>query len=252
MGNQALAVESATEPVRLSSEIGIQIYADGADLESMVAAYERGLADGFTTNPTLMAQAGVPDYRTFAMEALAAVSDVPISFEVFADEFEEMGAQAREISSWGDNVYVKIPVSNTHGDSSVGLVQELSADGLKLNVTAVLTLDQVREMAAALNPDVPAIISIFAGRIADTGVDPCPAMQEAVEICKPNPNIKVLWASPREVLNVYQARDCGCHLIALTPSLIKKLPLRNKDLAEFSRETVQMFYDDAARAGYRL
>lgn len=218
----------------------------------MIAAHRRGIADGFTTNPTLMAKAGVPDYREFAREVLAAIPSLPISFEVIGDEFDEMGRQAREIASWGENVYVKVPVCNTRGESSVPLVCELSAEGVKVNVTAVLTLDQVRAVAEAVAEDTPSIISIFAGRIADTGRDPVPTMREAVRICARRPRLKVLWASPREVLNVYQAEACGCHIIALTSDLLSKLHLRGKDLTEFSRETVQMFYDDACRAGYTL
>lgn len=230
----------------------IAIYADGANVAEMLSAYERGHVDGFVTNPTLMAQAGVPDYRAFADEVLAAVPQLPISFEVIADEFEEMGRQAREIASWGENIFVKVPVCNTRGESSMPLVQELSAAGVKVNVTAVLSLDQVRGVADAVDESTPAIVSIFAGRIADTGRDPVPFMREAVRLCAVRPNLRVLWASPREVLNLYQAEACGCDMIAMTPPLIDKLRLRDKDLTEFSRETVQMFYDDACRAGYTL
>lgn len=231
---------------------GIAIYADGASVSDMIAAHRRGLADGFTTNPTLMAKAGVPDYRKFAQEVLAAIPNLPISFEVIADEFDEMGRQAREIASWGENVYVKVPICNTCGESSVPLVRELSGDGVKVNVTAVLTLEQVRAVADAVAVETPSIISIFAGRIADTGRDPVSVMREAVEICARRPELRVLWASPREVLNVYQAEACGCHIIAMTSELLAKLHLRGKDLTAFSRETVQMFYDDACRAGYTL
>ncbi|HEX6938361.1 MAG TPA: transaldolase [Longimicrobiales bacterium] len=231
---------------------GIAIYADGASVTEMIAAHRRGLADGFTTNPTLMAKAGVPDYRGFAREVLAAIPDLPISFEVIADEFDEMGRQAREIASWGENVFVKVPICNTRGETSVPLVRALSREGVKVNVTAVLTLDQVRAVADAVAEETPSIISIFAGRIADTGRDPIPVMREAVEICSARPGLRVLWASPREVLNVYQAEACGCHIIAMTMDLLGKLHLRGKDLTEFSRETVQMFYDDACRAGYTI
>jgi transaldolase len=230
----------------------IDIYSDGANVRDMVNAYKGREVDGFTTNPTLMAKAGVPDYRAFAREALAAIPDLPICFEVFADEHAEMASQAREIASWGDNVYVKIPICNTLGESSVPLVRELAADGLKLNVTAAMTAEQAREVVDAVAEDTPAILSIFAGRIADTGRDPVPIMNDVVSICARKPQLRVLWASPREVLNIYQAQECGCHIIAVTPDLRGKLSLRDKDLTDFSRETVQMFFDDASRAGYRL
>lgn len=236
----------------MGRELGIGLYADGANVKEMVAACRDGLADGFTTNPTLMARANVPDYRAFAAEVLDLVADLPISFEVFADDFDEMGAQAREIASWGPNVFVKIPVMNTRGESAVPLVRDLAAEGLQLNITAVLALEQVEAVVDVVPDDQEAIVSIFAGRVADTGRDPIPLMTRAVAIASIKPRVKVLWASPREVLNVYQARDCGCHLIALTPDLIHKLSLRDKDLVEFSRETVQMFFDDAQRAGYTL
>lgn len=240
------------EPAAAIRDLGIEIYSDGADVDEIVEAYRTGMAHGFTTNPTLMAKAGVPEYRAFAKEVLEAVPDLPISFEVFADDARGIASQAREISSWGPNVYVKVPVCNTSGESSAPIVRELTSDGLKLNVTAVLALEQVEETLAALTEGVPAIISIFAGRVADTGRDPMPHMRRAVEMCSSNPDVRVLWASPREVLNVYQAAECGCHLIALTPDLIRKLPLKGKDLGTFSRETVEMFYDDAQRAGYTL
>lgn len=231
---------------------GIDIYADGANVRDMVAAYRSREVDGFTTNPTLMAKAGVRDYRAFAREVLQTIRDLPVCFEVFEDGFEAMGRQAREIASWGENVFVKVPITNTRGESSVPLIRELTADGLRLNVTAVLAPSQYRAVIDAVNPDVPAILSIFAGRIADTGRDPVPLIREAVEEAKRRPRLKVLWASPREVLNIYQAEACGCHIIAVTPELRAKLPLRGKDLEEFSRETVQMFRDDAVRAGYTL
>lgn len=230
----------------------IAIYADGANLGDMVSAYRRGLADGFVTNPTLMAKAGILDFRAFAREVLEAIPSLPISFEVIADEFEEMGEQAREIASWGESIFVKVPICNTRGESSLPVVRELSREGVKINVTAVLTLEQVRGVADAVAEETPAIVSIFAGRIADTGRDPVPVMREAVAICARRPKLQLLWASPREVLNVYQAEECGCHIIAMTPDLLAKLRLRGKDLTEYSRETVQMFYDDACRAGYVL
>jgi len=230
----------------------IAIYSDGANVAEMVSAYRRGIADGFTTNPTLMAKAGVPDFRAFAREVLSEIRDLPVCFEVFADDFGEMAQQAREIGSWGENVFVKIPIMNTRGASSLPLVRELSREGLKVNVTAVLTLEQVAGVVDAVAEETEAIVSIFAGRIADTGRDPVPVMREAVAMAKVRPRLRVLWASPREVFNIYQAEACGCHIIAATPDLLAKLPLRGKDLTEFSRETVQMFFDDGRRAGYTL
>lgn len=230
----------------------IDIYSDGANVRDMVFAYRSGLVDGFTTNPTLMAKAGVPEYRGFAREVLAEIRDLPVCFEVFDDELPGMARQAREIASWAENVFVKVPVTNTRGESTLPLIRELTREGLRLNVTAVLAFTQARAVVEALDVDTPAILSIFAGRIADTGRDPVPLMLEAVALARPKPLLKVLWASPREVLNVYQAESCGCHIIAVTPDLRSKLSLRGKDLVEFSRETVQMFFDDACRAGYRL
>jgi transaldolase len=237
---------------QIGRELGVGIYADGARIPEMVAAYQDGTADGFTTNPTLMARADVPDYRTFARQALERIVDVPISFEVFADDLAEMGKQAREIASWGPNVFVKVPALNTRGESTVPLVRDLAVEGLRVNVTAILALEQVAEVLEVLPPEQPAIISVFAGRVADTGRDPVPHMKEAVSMAAGHPGVRVLWASPREVLNLYQARDCGCDLIAITPDLLAKISLRGRDLREFSRDTVQMFFDDATRAGYQL
>jgi transaldolase len=228
------------------------VFCDGADVREMLAEYGADNVDGFTTNPTLMRKAGVADYVAFAHEALAVIRDLPISFEVFADEFVEMERQARIIASWGANVYVKIPITNTRGEQSLDVVRNLARDGVKLNVTAILTLEQVRAVCEVLNPAVPAIVSIFAGRIADTGRDPVPVMREAVRIVARLPLGQVLWASPREVLNVYQAEECGCHIVTATKGLLDKLPMKGKDLTELSRETVQMFFDDARRAGYTL
>jgi transaldolase len=230
----------------------IALFADGANLEDILAVYRAGAVQGFTTNPTLMWQAGVTDYVAFAHEVSAAIKDLPISFEVFADDFAGMERQARLIASWGDNVFVKIPVTNTRGDSSRGVVRRLSSTGVRVNVTAMLTMDQVREMCEVLDPKVPSILSLFAGRIADTGRDPEPVMREAVRTVSRLPLAKVCWASPREVLNVYQAEACGCHIVTCTKALLDKLALRDKDLAEFSRETVEMFFRDAQRAGYTL
>jgi len=230
----------------------VAIFADGANMAQMLEAYRAGSVDGFTTNPTLMAKAGISGYEAFGREVLAVIRDLPVSFEVFADDLDGMAAQARKLASWADNVFVKIPIMNTTGDSTLPLVRELSSDGLKVNVTAIMTLDQVCEVVAAVDRQSPAICSIFAGRIADTGRDPMPYMREAVRICAAKPRLRVLWASPREVLNVYQAEECGCHIIAATPDLVAKLPLKDKDLTDFSRETVEMFFRDAKKAGLSL
>ena len=230
----------------------IKIFADGADKTGMLSMYKNPRIDGFTTNPTLMRKAGITDYIGFAKEILQTIDDKPVSFEVFADEFEEMERQAREIATWGSNVYVKIPVTNTKKLSSASLIKKLSAEGVQLNITAILSLEQVSEVADALKNGSSSFVSVFAGRIADTGVDPVPLMKRALEILKPIPNAELLWASPREVLNVYQAESIGCHIITATNDILKKLDLKGKDLEEYSLETVQMFFDDAQQAGYRL
>jgi transaldolase len=245
-GTADQVVEHVPAPRRLT------LYLDGADLDEMERAIRSGVVAGFTTNPTLVAKAGVKDYRAFAAEALRRVGDAPISFEVLADDLPGIERQAREIASWGPNVSVKVPVCTTSGQSTLEVVRRLTADGLGINVTAVMTMDQVVGVAECVHPSTPAYVSIFAGRIADTGRDPCPFMLQAVDICRHRPNLRVLWASPREILNVYQAEACGVHVIVLSPDLLAKLSLRGRDLAEFSRETVQMFYDDAVRAGYTL
>ena len=230
----------------------IKVFADGAKLEDMKAAYKSGKVQGFTTNPTLMRQAGISDYEDFAKSVLAEIKDMPISFEVFADDFPTMETQAGRINGWAPNVYVKIPVTNTKGVSAAPLIRKLSHAGVKLNITAQLTLDQVKEVVEATSPDTPSVISVFAGRVADTGVDPVPLMKSALEICKSRPKAELLWASPREVLNIYQAEEIGCHIITVTPDLIKKLGLRGKDLKQYSLETVAMFYNDATQAGFSL
>jgi transaldolase len=231
----------------------IKIFADGASFPSMLESARDPRIAGFTTNPTLMRKAGVADYRAFAKEVLAAIRDKPISFEVFADELDEMGRQARDIATWGDNVYVKIPITNTRRASTAGLVRELAAAGVKVNVTAICTLEQVRETARALAGGAPSVISVFAGRIADTGYDPVPLMREALAICRAaDPRIELLWASPRELLNAIQAAEVGCDIITMTDDLLKKLALVGKSLAEFSLETVQMFHRDAQAAGFKL
>jgi transaldolase len=230
----------------------VAIYFDGASLTDMEEAMHRGVVEGFTTNPTLARKAGVKNYREFARAALARIEDQPISFEVLADDLDGIGAQSREIASWGNNVYVKVPICTTDRKSTIPVIRDLAAEGVKVNVTAVMTLGQVEAVVDALSPGVAAIVSIFAGRVADTGRDPCPLMREAVAVRGSRSELKVLWASPREVLNVYQADDCGVDVIVLTADLLAKLALRGKDLEEFSRETVAMFYDDGLRAGYSI
>ena len=218
----------------------------------MLEMYRNPLIKGFTTNPTLLRKAGVSDYQAFALDILKAIPDRPISFEVFSDEFDEMEVQAQKIFRWGKNIYVKIPVTNTRGESSSKLIRRLTQDGVKVNVTAMMTLDQVREVSQALKGGPPAYVSVFAGRIADTGMDPMPLMAGAVEILRLYPNIELIWASPRELLNVFQADQVGCHIITATNDILKKLDLVGKDLHAFSLDTVKMFRDDAVKAGYIL
>jgi transaldolase len=234
------------------TDLNTKIFADGAELEGMLAMYREPYIRGFTTNPTLMRKAGVADYRAFAKAVLAAIPDRPISFEVFSDEFPEMDRQAREIATWGEYVYVKIPVTNTQRRPAYDLVHRLSQNGVKVNVTAVMGLDQVRQVAAALAGGAPSNVSVFAGRIADTGRDPMPHMAEALDILKAAPCAELIWASPRELFNVLQAHEIGCHIITVTNDILKKLTLIGKDLSDYSLETVKMFYDDAAKAGFRL
>jgi transaldolase len=234
------------------SDLKIKLFADGADKGGMVEMYANPLIKGFTTNPTLMRKAGVDDYEAFAHEILRAIPDRPISFEVFADDFDEMGRQALAISSWGENVNVKIPVTNTRKQPSYALLRQLAKDGVKLNVTALMTLEQVREVSVALAEAPASYVSVFAGRIADTGVDPIPVMSAAVELLRPYPNLELIWASPRELLNVFQADALGCHIITATNDILKKLSLIGKSLDQYSLETVKMFYDDASQAGYKL
>lgn len=238
--------------VRSISELKIKLFADGADRAQIVAAQANPLISGFTTNPTLMRAAGVKDYEAFAHEVLEVVTERPISFEVFADEFCEMERQAHKIASWAQNVYVKIPVTNTRRESSMELVHRLAHSGVKVNVTAILTLDQVRDAAAALGGGAPAVVSVFAGRVADTGHDPVPLMADAVKLVSAYPNVELLWASPRELLNIFQANDIGCHIITATDSVLSKLKVVGKDLDQYSLETVQMFYNDATHSGYEL
>ncbi len=233
-------------------DLKVKIFADGANLEDISTLASQTYISGFTTNPTLMRQAGVRDYESFARQVLEIITDRPVSFEVFADDLDEMEQQARAISSWGPNVNVKIPVTNTKGEFAGRILQSLSADGVQLNVTALMTNKQVVDVAAVLSPDTPAIVSVFAGRIADTGRDPVPVMAEAVDLVAHLPKAEILWASPREVLNIYQANDVGCHIITVTRNLLKKLELCNKDLDEYSLETVAMFYGDAKSASYQI
>ena len=238
--------------MRSISELKIKMFADGADKAQILQAKGNPLISGFTTNPTLMRAAGVKNYEEFAHEILKVVTDRPISFEVFADGFDEMERQAHKIAGWAENVYVKIPVTNTRRESSMELVHRLAHSGVKVNVTAILTLDQVRDTTAALVGGAPSVVSVFAGRIADTGQDPVPLMAEAVKIVSPHAGIELLWASPRELLNIFQANDVGCHIITATDSVLSKLKTVGKDLGEYSLETVRMFYDDAAHSGYKL
>jgi len=234
------------------AELKVKIFADGADKFGMLEMYRNPLIKGFTTNPTLMRKAGVTDYRAFALDILGEIKDRPISFEVFADEFEEMERQALEISRWAENVYVKIPVTNTRREPSDDLARNLSKKGLKLNVTALLTLEQVKRVAPCLAEGPAAFISVFAGRIADTGLDPIPMMAEAVRFLRQYPNVELIWASPRELLNIFHAESAGCHIITVTNDVLKKLPLIGRDLSEYSLDTVKMFYEDGRKAGYSL
>ena len=233
-------------------ELSVKIFADGADKAGMLEMYAKPFVKGLTTNPTLMRKAGIADYKAFSLDILEAIPNRPISFEVFSDDFAEMERQALEIASWGKNVYVKIPVTNTKREASYNLIEKLVAKKVKLNVTALMTLVQVRDVVAALDPDVPSYVSVFAGRIADTGLDPVPLMAKAVEFLKAAPAAELIWASPREVLNIFQADAIGCHIITVTNELLKKLDLVGKDLSDYSLETVKMFFDDARAAGFRL
>lgn len=236
----------------LPSGMKIKLFMDGANLEEMRRAYSSRSVQGFTTNPTLMRKAGIENYEHFARAAVDAIPDLPISFEVFSDDFDGMEREARIIASWGRNIYVKIPVCNTRGESSVPLIRRLSEEGFALNVTAVMTLDQVRAINGAVSAQAPTIVSVFAGRVADTGRDPVPMMAESVRVLADKPRAELLWASPRELLNVFHAEQCGCHIITATADVIKKIPLIGKDLHKYSIETVKMFYDDAQSSGFRL
>ena len=233
-------------------QLKIKLFSDGADLDSILSMYKNPNIKGFTTNPTLMRKAGITDYEQFGRKLLAAVPDRPISLEVFADDFPSMEVQARKIATWGPNVNVKIPVTNTKGEFAGPLLKTLSSEGVILNITALMTVQQVEEVAACLDPNTPAIISVFAGRIADTGVDPMPLMASCLQALKGRPKAELLWASPRELLNVFQADAVGCHIITATPDVLAKLKLVGKDLTEYSLDTVKMFFNDAAAAGFSI
>ncbi len=233
-------------------DLKVQIFADGADKNGMLEMYAKTYIKGLTTNPTLMKKAGIADYRAFCKDILTLIKDKPLSFEVFSDDFEEMERQAMEIASWGDNVYVKIPISNTKQEACYALVKKLGEQKIKMNVTAIMTMSQVRDVVAALNPNVPSYVSVFAGRIADTGRDPLPMMAAAVEMLKVAPAAELIWASPRELLNIFQADEVGCQVITVTNDILKKLSLVGYDLDNYSLDTVKMFHSDALAAGFKL
>ncbi|MDF2621830.1 MAG: transaldolase [Xanthobacteraceae bacterium] len=239
-------------PHRSPESLKVKIFADGADKAGMLEMYAKPYIKGLTTNPTLMAKAGIKDYEVFARDILATITDKHLSLEVFSDEFDEMERQALRIAGWGDNVYVKIPVTNTRREESHALVRRLADRGVKVNVTAIMTLEQVRDTVASLNPDVPACVSVFAGRIADTGIDPVPVMQASIELASMKPKAEIIWASPRELLNVIQADAIGCQIITVTNDILKKLSLLGYDLGDYSLDTVKMFRGDAVSAGYTL
>jgi len=233
-------------------ELKIKIFADGADKAGMLEMYKKPFVKGLTTNPTLMKKAGIVDYRVFCRGILGSIKDKPLSFEVFSDEFSEMERQALEIASWGENVYVKIPITNTKKETCYSLVNKLVKQKVKVNVTALMTLDQVRGVVDALDPNIPSYVSVFAGRIADTGRDPVPLMISALELLKAAPASELIWASPRELLNIFQADEIGCHVITVTNNLLEKLSLVGYSLNEYSLDTVKMFHADAVAAGFKL
>jgi transaldolase len=231
----------------------VKIFADGADRAGMIELYQKPFIQGLTTNPTLMKKVGITDYEGFAKSLLEVITDKPISFEVFSDEFADMHRQALKIRDWQENVYVKIPITNTRRESALPLIRELAADGVKLNITALLTREQVQGVAEALNPAVPAVVSVFAGRIADTGTDPLPIMRDSLELLSGQPKAELLWASVREVLNIFQAAECGAHIVTVPHDILAKaIKMGGMDLADLSLDTVQMFYQDAAAAGFKL
>ena len=236
----------------MSKALSIKVFSDGAVLETMLHDLNSGLVTGFTTNPSLMKKAGITSYIGFAKDVLKEITDYPVSFEVFADDLEGMEQEALRIAALGDNVYVKIPVTNSKGESTAPLIDRLTAEGIKVNVTAIFTVEQVREVVDALKSGTPAVVSVFAGRIADTSVDPMPIMQEALAICRQKEGVELLWASPRETFNIYQADSLGVDIITCTSDLIKKLELKDKDLTEYSLETVQMFLRDSSSLGFTI
>jgi transaldolase len=235
-----------------ASDLKVKLFADGADKAAMMELYRNPLIKGFTTNPTLMRKAGIVDYAAFARDILTSIPDRPISLEVFADEFDEMERQGRLIASWGTNVYAKIPVTNTRREPAYDLIHRLSHEGVQLNVTALLTLDQVRDVSAALAGGAPSCVSVFAGRVADTGRDPVPLMAAAVEMVSIHPGMELIWASPRELLNIFQADSIGCHIITATPDVLNKLSLVGKNLHDYSLDTVKMFHSDALKSGFTI
>jgi len=234
------------------SNLTVKIFADGANKEGMLEMYNREIIKGLTTNPTLMKKAGIKDYESFAKDILTTINDKPISFEVFSDELYEMEIQAKKIAEWGENVYVKIPITNTKGQSTYDLINKLSSNNVKVNVTALMTINQVENVVKNLNPNVNSYVSVFAGRIADTGIDPVPLMSSAVKALKVNPLAELIWASPRELFNIFQADQIGCHVITATNDILKKLDLVGYNLENYSLDTVKMFYNDAKEAGYKL
>ncbi|MEN4318781.1 transaldolase [Streptococcus pyogenes] len=236
----------------MTKKLNVKVFSDGAVLETMLKDLQTGLVTGFTTNPSLMKKAGISSYIGFAKEVLAQITDYPVSFEVFADDLASMEKEAEKIASLGDNVYVKIPVTTSTGESTCPLIQKLSAKGIKLNVTAIFTIEQTQAVVDHLTAGVPAIVSVFAGRIADTGVDPMPIMEEALRICRQKEEVELLWASPRETYNIYQADQLGVDIITCTTDLIAKLPLQGKDLEDYSLETVQMFLKDSTSLGFKI
>jgi transaldolase len=230
----------------------VKIFADGADINGILDMDKKPYIKGFTTNPTLMKKVGITDYKNFSLEVLSHIKIKPISLEVFSDDFSEMERQAIEIASWAKNIYVKIPITNTKGESSASLVKKLSDMGIKVNVTALMTLNQVKEILPSLKNSKGSYVSVFAGRIADSGIDPIPVMKDSVDLLSSNPNIELIWASPRELFNLVQANDIGCDIITATNDILKKIPTIGKDLNQFSLETVKMFYDDAQSSGFTL
>ncbi|HER6567336.1 TPA: transaldolase [Streptococcus pyogenes] len=236
----------------MTKKLNVKVFSDGAVLETMLKDLQTGLVTGFTTNPSLMKKAGISSYIGFAKEVLAQITEYPVSFEVFADDLASMEKEAEKIASLGDNVYVKIPVTTSTGESTCPLIQKLSAKGIKLNVTAIFTIEQTQAVVDHLTAGVPAIVSVFAGRIADTGVDPMPIMEEALRICRQKEGVELLWASPRETYNIYQADQLGVDIITCTTDLIAKLPLQGKDLEDYSLETVQMFLKDSTSLGFKI